>query len=71
MKKIIILLILSTFIFSLSGCTESLPPNCEYAKDSKVVACTNQYLDYFDTLVTVTIYYEDSKTEAEVAEIFT
>lgn len=70
MRKLITLVLSLTFIFSLSACKEALPTDCEYVNGTKTVACTEQYLNYFDTLISLTIYYDDEKPEEDVSAIF-
>jgi thiamine biosynthesis lipoprotein len=70
MRKIITVLISLTFIFSLSACKKSLPTDCDYVKGTNTVTCTKQYLTYFDTLISVSIYYDDEKTEEDITVIF-
>ncbi len=70
MKKIITLFLTLILVFSLSACKDELPEGCSYASDSDIVTCTEQYLNYFDTLITLTIYYEDEKTAEDLDIMF-
>lgn len=70
MKQVLFLLLTISLVFSLSACKEDLPASCEYVNNTSVVACSEQYLSYFDTHISLTIYYEDEKSEEDVMNIF-
>ena len=70
MRKLMTLLLTVTFIFSLSACKEELPTDCEYVDGTDTVTCTKQYLNYFDTLISVTIYYDNEQTETDITDTF-
>lgn len=70
MRKSITLLLTILFVFSLSSCKKAVPENCSYVEDTNIVTCTEQYLQYFDTLITLTVYYDDSKTTEELELIY-
>jgi len=73
MKKLILLLLFSVFALTLISCSKiDEIQYCRYSGKDDIYICQKDYSTYFDTIISLQVYVDDSKNyEYDIEEIFT